>query len=275
MVRKTRVHKSRKEKGTSPAFRRPRERPAGQQPSWMSVEWLPPFFCSAVALSMCIYAAAFTLVIVWTGWSVRKHGWLRRSLRRFSYVLFLLLLAVRLAWCTTLLLRCRDNPQAPAEALRSTTAVALARAAFCLHFLAFSMLVCGWADSTYMMMSGRSLQVRHACPRIRVTPQVATSTRAWKMTDLANGACAAHGNAILESLLPHWPTLHRRECDERGGLLRCAFMSQRAILPRATSRWRVRYSQLSPLRSTPSPSALRRSSLSTLLVPADSLGVVL
>ena len=113
---------------------------------------------------MCIYAAAFALVIVWTGWSVRKHGWCRRSLRRFSYVLFLMLLAVRLAWCTALLMRCKEDPQAPAEALRSTSAVALARAAFCLHFLAFSMLVCGWADSTYMMMAGRSLQVRTGHP---------------------------------------------------------------------------------------------------------------
>ena len=51
-----------------------------------------------------------------------------------------------------------ERPNLQMHALRSTTAVALDHAAFILHFLAFSMLVCGWADSTMMMMSGRSLQ---------------------------------------------------------------------------------------------------------------------
>ena len=118
----------------------------------------PPFFCPAVTATWLIYAGGLVLVLVWTGWSVRKHGWCRRSLRRFSYILFALLLASRLGWCAYLLWRCQERPDVGFVALHSLPAVVLARAAFCLHFLAFSMLVAGWADSTYMMMAGRSLQ---------------------------------------------------------------------------------------------------------------------
>ena len=110
-------------------------------------------------LAAAFYAAAFALVLLWTAWSVRKHGCWKRSLRRFSYLLFLLLLATRLAWFGVLWAYLADHPLAPAlHALRSTPAIALDHLAFLVHFLAFSMLVCGWADSTYMMMSGRSLQ---------------------------------------------------------------------------------------------------------------------
>ena len=116
----------------------------------------------SVGLAATLYFATFALVLVWTGWSIRKHGWCRRSLRRFSYLLFLLLLAVRLAWCAVLLAYLHERPVDEMHALRSTPAVVLDHAAFLVHFLAFSMLVCGWADSTYMMMSGRSLVRRSA-----------------------------------------------------------------------------------------------------------------
>ncbi len=117
-----------------------------------------PALAGCVALAAVIYAAALGLVLLWAGWSVRKHGWARRSLRRFSYLLFILLLATRLAWCILLLARLHADPDSGEAAVHSAAAVTLSHLAFCLHFLAFSMLVCGWADSTYMMMAGRSLQ---------------------------------------------------------------------------------------------------------------------
>jgi hypothetical protein len=124
---------------------------------------LVPPFSTLVTVMLIMYAFGFTLVVIWTGHSVHKHGWRRRSLRRFSYGLFTLLLAVRLAWCTFLLLRIREHPELARSTdatavLRSLTVIVLTRAAFCLHFLAFSMLVCGWVDSTYMMMAKPSVQ---------------------------------------------------------------------------------------------------------------------
>ena len=112
----------------------------------------------AVTLAAIFYGSTFALVLAWTGWSISKHGWCRRSLRRFSYLLFLLLLAVRLAWCGVLYAHLLVRPSAQMHALRSTPAVVLDHAAFLVHFLVFSMLVCGWADSIKLMMSGRSLQ---------------------------------------------------------------------------------------------------------------------
>ena len=64
---------------------------------------------------------------------MRKHGWCRRSLRRFSYLLFLGLLAVRLMWCAVLLTYLGANPLSGARALNSTAAVAFDHAAFVLH----------------------------------------------------------------------------------------------------------------------------------------------
>ena len=117
-----------------------------------------------VKISAVLYAVALGIVLFWAGWSVKKHGWVRRSLRRFSYLIFVALLTSRLSWCVWVLVQLHAQPADCLEencgviALRSATAVALSHTAFCLWFLVFSMLVCGWADSTYMMMSGRSLQ---------------------------------------------------------------------------------------------------------------------
>ena len=124
---------------------------------------VPPFSTVVVCMSL-VYGFGFGLVVMWTAHSIHKHGWCRRSLRRFSYLLFTLLLSVRLAWCLTLLLLVNERPETGSEALHTLSAITLGRAAYCVHFLAFSMLVCGWADSTYMMMasqpssSGRSMQ---------------------------------------------------------------------------------------------------------------------
>ena len=79
----------------------------------------------SVVLSMALYGIAFALVMVWTGWSVRKHGWCRRSLRRFSYLLFLSVLAARLVWCGVLLAYLRLKPLAELHSLHSTAAVCL------------------------------------------------------------------------------------------------------------------------------------------------------
>lgn len=118
----------------------------------------------SVVLASALYLGAFILVLVWTGWSVRKHGWCRRSLRRFSYLLFLLLLAVRLAWCAVLLAYLRKKPMAQMHALRSTPAVTLDHAAFLIHFLAFSMLVCGWGMCSVPTRTPRAAHVPRGRP---------------------------------------------------------------------------------------------------------------
>ena len=71
----------------------------------------------AVTLAAIFYGSTFALVLAWTGWSISKHGWCRRSLRRFSYLLFLLLLAVRLAWCGVLYAHLLVRPSAQMHAL--------------------------------------------------------------------------------------------------------------------------------------------------------------
>ena len=120
---------------------------------------MAPPYDDLMVMTTAAYTSTFVLVLVWTAWSIRKHGWCRRSLRRFSYLLFLLLLAVRIGWCAIVLTTLSSEPDVSARfALRTPFALAFDYAAFVIHFLAFSMLVCGWADSTYMMMSGRSLQ---------------------------------------------------------------------------------------------------------------------
>ena len=114
----------------------------------LTIEKHPPELDSIIlGLAALCYLVAFSLVLVWTLWSVRKHGWCRRSLRRCSYLLFLLLLAVRLAWCA-ILLRAPDVRLAPnirpllgGISLREIAAFAIDVAAFVIHFAVFSMLV--------------------------------------------------------------------------------------------------------------------------------------
>ena len=159
------------------------------------------FLVTYLIAAMVLYALTEGLVLVWTAWSIRKHGWCRRSVRRFSYLIFALLLAVRLAWFSALLLSCRDHPDAGSLALRSTAAVSLSRGAFCLHFLAFSMLVCGWADSTYMMMAGRSLQVQAIDARPR--SHRAHLRRATPCLQLT--LCESHWPALTFACTRHSP----------------------------------------------------------------------
>jgi len=121
-------------------------------PQWDLGILVPPF-STVVFFMLVVHVFGFGFVVLWSAHSVHKHGWCRRSLRRFSYGLFTLLAAVRVAWCAVLL----QQPSS-SEAMRSLAAVTLTRVAFCLHYMAFSMLVCGWADSAYMMMAGRSMQ---------------------------------------------------------------------------------------------------------------------
>lgn len=131
----------------------------------------------SLQLTALLCVLTLSVVIAWTGWSVRKHGWRKRSLRRYSYLLFAVLLSTRLVWCLAcLLLQATssvidlppgetDAPDQPSQqpaamsygqgVLRFPVVVVLGRICFCAHFCVFSMLVCGWADSTWMMMSGR------------------------------------------------------------------------------------------------------------------------
>jgi hypothetical protein len=88
--------------------------------------------CAVVAASLC-YASGFVMVFIWTAWSINKHGWCRRSLRRFSYLLFLLMFAVRLVWCAVLLSFLCDKPLTGQAAVHSTFAVAFDHAAFVVH----------------------------------------------------------------------------------------------------------------------------------------------
>lgn len=128
----------------------------------------------AVQLTALLCVATLFVVAAWLSWSVRKHGWRKRSLRRFSYILFAILLVTRLAWCLVCLFTrepdgAHEEPPEPDEKTRmggvlldegvlsSPTVLAIGRICFCVHFCVFSMLVCGWADSQ-MIMSGSSVQ---------------------------------------------------------------------------------------------------------------------
>ena len=124
-------------------------------------------FKELVALTLVVCTVMLTVNLSWLGWSVRKHGWRKRSLRRYSYILFAIVLGARLFWSIAVLVELgqpsgvevdEQASWADQRALQSPTVLAIGRVAFCAHFLVFSMLVCGWADSTWMMMSGLSLQ---------------------------------------------------------------------------------------------------------------------
>ena len=93
-----------------------------------------------------LYCAALLLVLGWLCWSIQKHGPRKRSLRRYSYFVFAAFLAVRFGWCVLRMM---------SDAMLAET---FDRLACCLNFLVISLLVCGWADSTTMMSSARSLQ---------------------------------------------------------------------------------------------------------------------
>ena len=133
-----------------------------------------------IALASLLYASMLALVLVWTGWSVKKHGWCRRSLRRFSYLIFLMLLAVRLAWCGVLFAYLAERPNLQMHALRSTTAVALDHAAFILHARYVSMRLGRLDDDD---------DERPLAPAGRA--------------------------ALADHLLPHWRRIHRRQRAQR------------------------------------------------------------
>ena len=126
----------------------------------------------AVQVTALLCILTLGVVVAWLAWSVRKHGWWKRSLRRYSYILFAVLLSARLAWCVACFFTrepegAMEEPDDPDDAtrtggvqldegvLRSPWVLGIGRICFCAHFCVFSMLVCGWADSTWMMMSGR------------------------------------------------------------------------------------------------------------------------
>lgn len=106
----------------------------------------PPTDASALLWVTALYAATLVLTLAWVWRSCTKHGLRKRSLRRYSYYVFVAFLASRVGWCA---FRITDQP---------VHAELCDRLALCLNFLVLSLLVCGWADSTTMMSSARSLQ---------------------------------------------------------------------------------------------------------------------
>lgn len=91
-----------------------------------------------------IVAHGLTLCICvgWTGWSVYRHGWRKRSTRRFSYYLYIVLHALRLCWLVALSHSGVEGTLDMSE-LDSPTAALLNRVALCIGHNAFSMVVFG------------------------------------------------------------------------------------------------------------------------------------
>lgn len=128
------------------------------------------------ALLLLLYSSALTLVLGWCGWSVAKHGWKKGGLRRVSYVLFALFLVARICWCAVLMAEAMgilplasDSAAIMTVTLGPTSRLLMAPAArlldcvaYCLHFAVLWLLVCGWAESRYMMSEMRSIQAANA-----------------------------------------------------------------------------------------------------------------
>jgi len=126
-----------------------------------------------VGAVLCLaYASTLALVLGWCGWSISKHGWRKRDLRRTSYILFALFLLTRVAWCALLMaegagvMPLASDAEAgatvalgeTARLLTTPTARLLDGVASCLHFSVLSLLVCGWAESWFMMSATSSMQ---------------------------------------------------------------------------------------------------------------------
>eukprot|EP00962_Isochrysis_galbana_P014047 scaffold4002_cov123-Isochrysis_galbana.AAC.7 len=121
---------------------------------------------------LVLYSSALGLVLGWCGWSVVKHGWRKGGLRRASYILFALFLATRVCWCIVLMAEAMgvaplasDSEISTSVALGPTSRLLMAPVArlfdclaYFLHFAVLSLLVCGWAESRYMMSETRSMQ---------------------------------------------------------------------------------------------------------------------
>ena len=169
------------------------------------------FVCLEAAIAM--YAASLGLVLGWCGWSVGKHGWRKGGLRRASYVLFGLLLAVRVAWCAVLLAGATaadtgdalDGRSLDERLLSAPVSRLLDGTASALQFAVLSLLVSGWADS-HLMMSASS-----AMAPVTVRP-AALFYRLWPTYAAVNTAHAAVLAVSLTPLLLPSPT-HRHHPD--------------------------------------------------------------
>mmetsp|Transcript_10120 Transcript_10120/g.24374 ORF Transcript_10120/g.24374 Transcript_10120/m.24374 type:complete len:332 (-) Transcript_10120:375-1370(-) len=93
------------------------------------------------------HALALGVSVAWTAWSIRRHGWRKRSTRRYSYYLYILLHSVRLWWLAALARSHVGGTLDETELLSPATA-ALNRLALCLGHTAFSMIAFSWANVT-------------------------------------------------------------------------------------------------------------------------------
>ena len=134
-------------------------------PSFFATEWRLCMLFAFVA-----YVVTTFVVCGFAAHSVRRHGWRRRTLRRYSYVLFLSFTLCRALGCALSLLQPApsDAWQAARPLVVPPWPLAIDRLAFCSYFGGFSLLVCGWADSACAA----------ACPRHALpAPRAARSAR--------------------------------------------------------------------------------------------------
>jgi hypothetical protein len=87
---------------------------------------------------------AFT--VGWTAWSIRRHGWRKRSTRRYSYYFYISLHLCRLVWLVALARTDVASGLLDESELQAPLVGALNRVALCLCHNAFSMVVFGWAN---------------------------------------------------------------------------------------------------------------------------------
>ena len=143
-------------------------------PSFFAAEWR---LCMLLAL--VAYVATLGVVFGFAAHSVRRHGWRRRTLRRYSYVLFLSFTLCRALGCALSLLQPApsDAWQAARPLVMPPWPLAIDRLAFCSYFGGFSLLVCGWADSACAAACPRLPAPRAAGSKPRNTGFQSISTR--------------------------------------------------------------------------------------------------
>ena len=141
--------------------------PKTDDDDWRDTDTLP-FFAAEWRLCMLLALPAYvgTLCVVcgFAAHSVRRHGWRRRTLRRYSYVLFLSFTLCRALGCALSLLQPApsDAWQAARPLVVPPWPLVIDRLAFCSYFGGFSLLVCGWADSACAAACPRHAPARAA-----------------------------------------------------------------------------------------------------------------
>lgn len=114
-----------------------------------------------ILCGLAVYSVALSVSVLWAAWSIVRHGWRKRSTRRYTYYFYIALHAVRLWWLAALARSGVDGTLDESELLSPTVAV-LNRLALCLGYNAISMVVFGWANVTSATAGpcGRALTAR-------------------------------------------------------------------------------------------------------------------